>query len=58
VQVSSRRSGREKALLGQSRRHLDTEILGACPAQESQTEEGHLMPDHVHQEMANSKRPV
>ena len=31
-------------------------ILGTCPAQESRIEEGHVMPDHVHQEMAN--KPV
>jgi hypothetical protein len=41
----------QKALLGQNRRHLDTE----CPAQESRIEEGHLMPDHPHQEMANKQ---
>jgi hypothetical protein len=30
-------------------------ILGACRAQESRIEEGHPMPDHVHQEMANKQ---
>jgi hypothetical protein len=31
--------------------------LGACPAQESRIEEGHLIliPDHVHQEMTNKQ---
>ena len=34
---------------------LGHRILGAGQAQESRIEEGHLMPDHVHQEMVNKQ---
>jgi putative transposase len=39
---------RRKALYGELRRHLGTAIRTLAEQKESQIEEGHLMPDHVH----------
>jgi putative transposase len=49
--VSSRRSAARRGYWGKTG---GTWTLNS-PAQESQIEEGHLMPDHVHQEMANKQ---
>ena len=52
--VSSRRSAARRRYGGKTGGTW-TLKLGACGAQESRIEEGHLMPDHVHQEMANKQ---
>ena len=46
---------RKKVLFGQIRRHFGTVFHELARRKECQIEEGHLMPDHVHQEMANKQ---
>jgi REP element-mobilizing transposase RayT len=46
---------RKKVLFGQIRRHLGTVFHELARCKECRIEEGHLTPDHVHQEMTNKQ---